>query len=91
MGKADAPGVGHPGVGAGYPGADVQNRADFVLQEPDVRPDGPDVRPVARMSGATIPDRDLDFESRFWAEMDDFRGKIEEILWMKVGEKMGES
>jgi hypothetical protein len=30
---------------------------------PDVRPDGPEVRPVARMSGPTIPDRDLDFET----------------------------
>ena len=24
------------GLGAGYPGADVQNRAGFMLQEPDV-------------------------------------------------------
>ena len=32
-------------MGAGYPGADVQNRAGFMLQELDVRPDGPDVRP----------------------------------------------
>ena len=45
MGKAEMSGVGHPGVGAGCLGADVQNRVDFVLQEPDVRPDGPDVHP----------------------------------------------
>ena len=76
MGKAEMPGAGHPGLGAGYPGADVQNRADFMLQEPEVRPDGPDVRPLVRMFNPMIPDRDLDFETRFGAEMDDFGGKI---------------
>ena len=41
------PGTGYPGVGAGFPGVYVQNRADLVLQ-------GPDVRLGARMSGPTI-------------------------------------
>ena len=46
-----------------------RNLRDFVLQEPDVRLG-------TRMSGPTIPDRDLDFETRFEAEIDDSKGKI---------------
>ena len=43
------------------------------------------------MSGPTIPDRDLDFETRFGAEMDDFGGKILMDFVDGKGEKMGES
>ena len=43
------------------------------------------------MSGPTIPDRDLDFETRFGAEMDDFGGKIAEISWMESGETWGKA
>ena len=32
--------------------------------------------------------RDLLSETNFWAEMGDFRGKFEEILWMEGGEKL---
>ena len=46
-----------------------RNLRDFALQELDVWLG-------ARMSGPTIPDRDLDFKTRFGAEMDDFGGKI---------------
>ena len=70
------PGVGQPGSGPDIRDLMSRNLRDFALQEPDVRPDGPDVRPEARMSGPTIPDRDLVFETRFGAEMDDFGGKI---------------
>ena len=70
------PGAGHPGVGAGYPGVSVQNHVDLVLQETDVRLGARMSGQVARMSGPTIPDRDLDFETRFGAEMDDFKSKI---------------
>ena len=63
-------------MGAGYPGADVQNRAGFMLQELDVRPDGPDVRPVARMSGPRIPDLNRDELFEFGAEIDDLGLKI---------------
>ena len=57
-----------------------------MLQELDVRPDGPDVRLEARMSSPTIPDRDLDLNTRFGAEIDDFGGKIDGISWMESGE-----
>ena len=63
------PGAGHSGVGAGYLGVSVQNCVDFMLPEPDVRLG-------ARMSGPMIPDQDLDFETRFGAEIDDLGGKI---------------
>ena len=49
---------------------------DFALQEPDVRPDGPDVRPVARMSGPKIPDLNRDELFELWAEIDDLGLKI---------------
>ena len=49
----------------------------------------PDVRLGARMSGPTIPDQDLDFETQFGAEIDDLGGKIDEISWMKLGETWG--
>ena len=68
---------------AGYPGPDVQKLVRFCppgarcpAWGPDIRLGGPDVRPEARMSGPTIMDRDLDFETQFGAEMDDFGGKI---------------
>ena len=35
-------------------------------------------------AGQTV--RNFLSETNFWAEMDDFPGKIEEILWMKDGE-----
>ena len=70
------PGVGHPGPGPDFRGLMSRTARDFSLQEPDVRPDGPDVRPVARMSGPKIPDRDWDFQTRLWAEFDDFGGEI---------------
>ena len=41
------------------------------------------------MSGPTIPDRDLDFETRFGAKIDDFKGKIAEISSMESGETWG--
>ena len=41
---------------AGNPGPDVQNRADLVLQEPDVRPGTRMSSPMAQMSGSTNPD-----------------------------------
>ena len=41
------------------------------------------------MSGPTIPDRDFDFETRFGAEMDDSRAKLERFCGWKVG-KLGE-
>ena len=47
-----------------------KNLRDFALQ-------GPDVPLGARMSGPTIPDRDLEFETRFGAEIDDFGAKID--------------
>ena len=43
------------------------------------------------MSGPTIPDRDLDFQTRFGAEIDDFKGKIGEISWMESGETWGKA
>ena len=49
MEKAEMLGARHPGLGAGYPGVYVQNPADFMLQERDVRLG-------ARMSGPAIPD-----------------------------------
>ena len=41
------------------------------------------------MSGPTIPDRDFDFETRFGAEMDDSRAKLERFCGWKVG-KLGD-
>ena len=64
------------GVEPGFPGLSVQNRADLVLQEPNVRPGTRMSGPMARMSGLAILDRDLDFETRFGPEIDDFEGKI---------------
>ena len=32
-----------------------------------------------------------EFGMRFWAEIGDFLVKIDEILWMKIGEKMGKA
>ena len=75
-------GVGHPGLGPDFRGCmsrTVQiwcSRSQMSGLGPRCPADGPDVRPEARMSGPTIPDRDLDFETRFGAEMDDFGGKI---------------
>ena len=43
------------------------------------------------MFGPAIPDRDLDFETRFGAEIDDFGGKIVEISWMEGGETWGDA
>ena len=70
------PGTGYPGVGAGFPGVYVQNRADLVLQ-------GPDVRLGARMSGLRpgCPARrfQISFGAEIFelgAEIDDFGGKI---------------
>ena len=45
--------------------------------------------PMARMSGPTNPDLDLDFETRFGAEIDDLGGKIGWISWMEGGETWG--
>ena len=78
--------VGHPGVGSGFPGVSVQNRADLVLQEPDVRLGARMSCPMARMSGPTIPDLNRDFQTRLWAEFDDFGGKIDGNSWMESGE-----
>ena len=83
MKKSEIPRGRTSGAEAGFPGPDVQNRAGFCppgagcpAGDPDVRPDGPDVRPMARMSGPTIPDLNRDFQTRLWAEFDDFGGKI---------------
>jgi hypothetical protein len=35
--------------------------------------------------------RDFLSGTNFWAEMDDFRGKIEEISWMEGGETWGDA
>ena len=43
------------------------------------------------MSGPMILDRDLDIETRFGAEIDDFEGKIAEISWMESGETWGDA
>ena len=48
-----------------------------------------DVQLGARMSGPTIPDRDLDFETQFGAEIDDLGGKLDGFCGWKVG-KLGE-
>ena len=40
------------------------------------------------MSGPTIPDRDLDFETRFGAEIDDFGAKLGDFVdgkWRNLG------
>ena len=74
------------GVEPGFPGLSVQNRADLALQEPDVRLGARMSGLMARMSGPTILDRDLDFETQVGAEIDDFGGKIGEISWIKSGE-----
>ena len=70
------PGVGHPGPGPDFRGLMSRTARDFSLQEPDVRPDGPDVRPVARMSGPKIPDLNRDELFEFGAEIDDLGLKI---------------
>ena len=44
------------GLGAANPGPDVHNRADLVLQEPDVRLGTWMSGPMAQMSGPTILD-----------------------------------
>ena len=44
------------GVDPGFPGLSVQNRADLVLQEPDVWLGARMSGQMARMSGPTIPD-----------------------------------
>ena len=61
-------GAGHPGLGPDIRDLMSRNLRDFALQELDVWLG-------ARMSGPTIPDRDLDFKTRFGAEMDDFGGQ----------------
>ena len=83
MGKAEVTGVGHPGVGAGYPGADVQNSADLELQEPDVWLGARMSGRMARMSGLRpgCPARrfQISFGAEIFelgAEIDDFVGKI---------------
>ena len=73
---AEFPGVGHPGSGPDFRDLMSRNLLDFALQEPDVRPDGPDVRPVARMSGPKIPDLNRDELFEFGAEIDDLGLKI---------------
>ena len=50
-GEAEFPGAGHLGLGA-----NVQNHADFMLQEPDFRLGARMSGPMAQMSGPTIPD-----------------------------------
>ena len=83
MKKSEIPRGRTSGAGAGFPGPDVQNRAGFCppgagcpAGDPDVRPDGPDVRPVARMSGPKIPDLNRDELFEFGAEIDDLGLKI---------------
>ena len=73
---AEIPGVGHPGPGPDFRGLMARTGRAFALQEPDVRPDGPDVRPVARMSGPKIPDLNRDELFEFGAEIDDLGLKI---------------
>ena len=73
---AEIPGVGHPGWSPDFRGLMSRNLRDFALQEPDVRPDGPDVRPVARMSGPKFPDLNRDELFELWAEIDDLGLKI---------------
>ena len=70
------PGVGHPGPGPDFRGLMSRTARDFALQEPDVRPDGPDVRPVARMSGPKIPDLNRGELFELGAEIDDLGLKI---------------
>ena len=62
-----------------------------ALQEPDVRPGTRMSGQMARMSGPMIPDRHLDFATRFGAEIDDFGRKIGEISWMESGETWGDA
>ena len=83
MKKSEIPRGRTSGAGAGFPGPDVQNRAGFFTPgagcpagDPDVRPDGPDVRPVARMSGPKFPDLNRDELFELWAEIDDLGLKI---------------
>ena len=82
---------GHPGVWPDVWDLMSRNLCDFALQEPDVRLGARMSGQMARMSGPTIPDRDVDFETRFGAEMDDFKGKIGEISWMESGETWGDA
>ena len=76
----------------------VQNRADLVLQGPDVRLGARMSSRMAQMSGLRpgCPARrfQISFGAEIFvlgAEMDDSKGKIGEILWMERGKKMGES
>ena len=70
------PGVGHPGWSPEIRDQMSRTAREFALQEPDVRPGTRMSGPMARMSGPTIPDLNRDFQTRLWAEFDDFGGKI---------------
>ena len=49
------------------------------------------IREKVRMIRASQSARDLLVESVFGAEMEDFRGKFEEISWMEGGETWGDA
>ena len=49
------------------------------------------IREKVRMIRAGQTARDFLSGMNFWAEMGDFRGKFEEILWMEGGETWGDA
>ena len=51
----------------------------------------PDIREQVRMIRASQTARDFLSVTNFWAEMEDFRGKIEEISCMEGGETWGDA
>ena len=83
------------GALAGFPGPDVQNRARKCAPGAGCPGHGPDVRGGrclglrAGCPGSKSEDELEELDSG--AEIDDFGGKIGEILWMKDGEIWGDA